>query len=294
MARRGRLNVPTPVTNLAAFQNLYGADSSMGELVPQVGQFFLNGGSTAWITRIADAAAAAAAVTLSNEAGNAVMTLTASDAGADGNLIRAEIDYDTPNPEGGFNLTLYRRLVGATGAVTRDGLETFTDLSMNPTSGRFVETIVNSSSQLVTAAVDRVALAAIVALAPGVSVSGLVLPPAPADVFTALALRFGNDPAATRSITIAVDGQPAIPVTFAQGANLTAFIANLQSTINARLAASGQTGAVVVAANVVAAVRLLTISSAGGTVVISAAQQNDVAAPLQLGVVNGGLEINRW
>jgi GAF domain-containing protein len=53
-------------------------------------------------------------------------------------------------------------------------------------------------------------------------------------------------------------------------------------------------GAVVVAANVVAAVRLLTISSAGGTVVISAAQQNDVAAPLQLGVVNGGLEINRW
>ena len=49
------------VRNLAAFQNLYGADASMGELVPQVGQFFLNGGSTAWITRIADAAAAAAA-----------------------------------------------------------------------------------------------------------------------------------------------------------------------------------------------------------------------------------------
>src|SRR5712692_6990097 len=73
MARRGRLNVPTPVTNLAAFQNLYGADSSMGELVPQVGQFFLNGGSTAWITRIADAAAAAAAVTLRNEAGNTVL-----------------------------------------------------------------------------------------------------------------------------------------------------------------------------------------------------------------------------
>src|SRR5438132_12602360 len=58
MARRGRLNIPTRVTNLAAFQNLYGADASMGELVPQVGQFFLNGGSTAWITRIATETAA--------------------------------------------------------------------------------------------------------------------------------------------------------------------------------------------------------------------------------------------
>ena len=60
-------------------------------------------------------------MTLSNEAGNAVLTLTARDAGADGNLIRAEVDYDTPNPEGSFNLTLYRRVVGPTGAVTRDG-----------------------------------------------------------------------------------------------------------------------------------------------------------------------------
>src|SRR6266446_2480811 len=104
MARRGRLNIPTRVTNLAAFQNLYGGDASMGELVPQVGQFFLNGGSTAWITRIADAVAAPAAVTLRNEAGNtAVLMLAARDAGGDGNLLRAEIDYDTPNPEGSFN-----------------------------------------------------------------------------------------------------------------------------------------------------------------------------------------------
>src|SRR5436309_13641432 len=122
MARRGRLGTPTRVTNLTQFQTIYGSDASMGELVPQVGQFFLNGGSTAWIMRIADATAAAAAVTLSDEAGNAVLTLAARDAGGDGNLLRAEIDYDTPNPAGSFKLTLYRRLVGPTGTVTRDSL----------------------------------------------------------------------------------------------------------------------------------------------------------------------------
>jgi hypothetical protein len=66
LTRRGRLGTPTRVTNLAQFQTLYGNDASMGELVPQVGQFFLNGGSTAWIMRIADATAAAAAVTLNS------------------------------------------------------------------------------------------------------------------------------------------------------------------------------------------------------------------------------------
>src|SRR5437764_770944 len=120
MARRGRLGTPTRVTNLTQFQTIYGSDASMGELVPQVGQFFLNGGSTAWIMRIADATAASAAVTLNNEAGQPVLRLTAADAGTDGNLTRAEVDYGTANPESTFNLTLYRRLVGPTGTVTRD------------------------------------------------------------------------------------------------------------------------------------------------------------------------------
>ena len=143
----------------------------MGELVPQVGQFFLNGGSTAWIMRIAHGAAAAA-VTLNNEAGQPVLRLTANDAGEDSNLIRAEVDYDTANPEATFNLRLYRRLVGPTGTVTQDGLETFTNLSMNPASGRFVETVVNSSSLLVTAQ----SVAAVADDVPGFSMSGLMLP----------------------------------------------------------------------------------------------------------------------
>jgi len=292
MTRRGRLGTPTRVTNLAQFQTLYGNDASMGELVPQVGQFFLNGGSTAWIMRIADATAAAAAVTLNNEAGQPVLRLTAADAGTDGNLIRAEVDYNTANPEGTFNLTLYRRLVGPTGTVTRDGLETFTNLSMNPSSGRFVETIVNSASLLVTAQVDA-GVAALIAGVHGISISGLMLPPAPndADAFATIQQRFA--PAATRSIMISVDGQPAIPVSFALGPDLAGFTTNMRDAINARLGASGMTGAVAVdLPTLVPGTRQLTVTSNGGGVVISAAQQNDVAAALQLGVVNGGIEIS--
>ncbi|MCW3476059.1 phage tail sheath family protein [Limobrevibacterium gyesilva] len=298
MARLGRLDTPTRVTNLTAFQKLYGTDASMGELVPQVGQFFLNGGSTAWITRIADATAAAAAVTLANEAGQPVLTLTALDAGTDGNLIRAEIDYDTPNPESSFNLTLYRRVVGPTGTVTRTGLETFTDLSINPASGRFIETVVNANSALVSVAVNGPAVAGIVAGVEGVSFSGLIFPVLDADAHTAIALRFGNNPAATRSITISLDGQPAIPVTFAQEVDLPTFLTGLTNAINTRLTTSGLIGTVTVTLrtqpNSVTGGRLLEIRSAGGGVVVSAAPPNDAASLLQLGVANGGLEISRW
>src|SRR5213075_1706714 len=90
--------------------------------------------------------------------------------------------------------------------------------------GRFIETVVNSASLLVSAQVDA-GVAAMVAGVPGVSISGLILPAANVDVFTAIAQRFGNNAANNRSISIAVDGQPAIPVTFAQGADLPGFIA---------------------------------------------------------------------
>jgi uncharacterized protein len=293
-ARRGRLGTPTRVTNLAQFQALYGNDASMGELVPQVGQFFLNGGSTAWIMRIANGAAAAA-VTLNNEAGQAVLTLTANDAGEDGNLLRAEVDYDTSNPESTFNLTVYRRIVGPTGTVTQAGLETFNDLSMNSKSGRSVETVVNSASLLVSAQINAGVVDPMVHNVPGVSISGLMFPPADPDVFTAIEQRFGTNQANTRSIMISVDGQPAIPVTFAQGADLAGFINNMQTAINTALPSQGMTGAVAVEMTPAAdGIRQLKVTSNGGSVVISSAQQSDVAAALQLGVANGGIEISRW
>src|SRR5206468_7164964 len=71
--------------------------------------------------------------------------------------------------------------------------------------------------------------------------------------------------------------------------------ANMQSAINARLAASGMTGSVTVdLPTLIPGTRQLRVTSNGGSVVISVAQQNDAAVALQLGVANGGVEISGW
>ena len=79
MARRKRLNVPTRGTSRPEFERIFGSDASIGELVPQVFQFFLNGGGCAWITRVAHGAVQAE-VTLANEAGQDALSLRACDA----------------------------------------------------------------------------------------------------------------------------------------------------------------------------------------------------------------------
>src|SRR6185503_5645152 len=51
-AERGRMNQPIRIFSVAGFQREYGPTTS-GELADQVRQFFLNGGSDAWVCRAA-------------------------------------------------------------------------------------------------------------------------------------------------------------------------------------------------------------------------------------------------
>ena len=99
MTKRGRMRVATRVLSLADYDRGFSADTTISETTDQVRQFFLNGGRTAFIMRIADATAAPAGVDLLNETGAVVLKITAKDAGADGNLIRVEVDYNTSAPE---------------------------------------------------------------------------------------------------------------------------------------------------------------------------------------------------
>ena len=94
---------------------------------------------------------------------------------------------------------------------------------------------------------------------------------------------------------ISVDGQPAIPVAFARGADLAGFINNMRTAINTALLSQGMTGTVAVGVTPAAdGIRQLRVTSNGGSVAIGSAQQSNVAAALQLGVANGGIEITRW
>ena len=77
MLGQGPFEIPTRVLSLTEFQRVFGA-SAPGEMADQVQQFYVNGGTEAWIMRIADDARAAR-ITIKNSDGTDTLRLTARD-----------------------------------------------------------------------------------------------------------------------------------------------------------------------------------------------------------------------
>lgn len=277
MAGKGPMDMPTRVLSQTEFERLYGT-SGPGELIDQVRQFYVNGGGEAWIMRIANGAAAAA-VTLNNEANAAALRLVARDKGNAGNMIRAEVDYDTGSPERTFNLTLYRHALRSDGGFDRTDVETHTNLSMDASSSRFAPNILNGASALVTAADVGAAPAA----TGGVSMGGAIY-----DAATAQAMLIAAFPA-PGTFKVSIDNLPPVDVTIPVlanesdfgGAIVTAYAMQQGATVNAT------SGFVAFAGGSV-----LRIASTTGAVAITAGTTNDATVPLMLGAGAGGLEFD--
>src|SRR5262249_15535159 len=174
MTMRGRLGVPTRVLSFTDYERAFGNNTVISEMTDQVRQFFLNGGQQAFITRIADGAKAASVHLRDARRIGTVLTVAAKDAGLDGNQIRVEVDYDTPSPESTFNLTVFREVVNTvSGKLEIERTEGFSNLSMNPSDGRFVENIVNQQSTLVD--VKRVVNEGLIPPFAGYSLSGILI-----------------------------------------------------------------------------------------------------------------------
>ena len=289
MTRRGRMRAATRVLSFADYERSFGTDVTISEMTDQVRQFFLNSGREAFIMRIADATAAPARGDLRNEAGTVVMTLTAKDDGVDGNLIRVEVDYDAPSPEATFNLRAFRRVIDIFGVPKIETDETFSNLSMDPASGRFVSTIVNQQSTLINVSVPG-------GLVPGqgFSRSGILVDAVDNDV--AATTLNGQVTATAKAISISVDGQtpvlvvlpplavpaPAADPLQAWGQAINTALTPVGAQITATLQA-GPTGS--------RYVEFRSTKAAGGSVVISPAPITDATGALQLGVAQGGLEV---
>lgn len=290
MVQRGKLDAPTRVLSFPDYQRKFGTDTAASEMTDQVSQFFLNGGQEAWITRIANNAAAAS-VQLENEAGIPVMTATACEAGPDGNLIQLEVDYDTAQPEETFNLRVFRPVTNAFGVVQIETDERFSGLSMDPSSGNYVETIVNQQSDLIRIDVED-------ALTPseGFSLSGLFFETDDTANTTLASLLSST----TNSIQISVDGSPLVPVvlpdSFAPADNPFSLV---EDRINMALTPFSRKISVGLVSNGLTSSRYLEIRSTntddtpkpGGSVTIQPAAANDATVALQLGTAQGGLEI---
>ena len=291
MARKGDVGRPTPIRGIDQFEQVFGDDVSYGELVPQVGQFFLNGGADAIVMRIAGAGIAPSSVTLRNPGGTGVLELTAKSAGALGQEIRALVDYDTATPELTFNIELFRRSVDANGAIQIGENEFFGDLTMNPASPRYAVTLLTQGSALVNAALPGGALAPTNA---GFSQSALLLPMADPATIAVL------DPAlaAGDRLVVAVDGGAPVNVTLPSPVGVVAtWLTNFGDAVNAALVANGQPGGVAATLVPFGANRALRLTSNGGTgdsVVVTGAAQSDATAVLELGAGAGGIEIGRY
>ena len=148
--KRGPANQPTHIFSYGDFQRTFGDLDPDSPLTYAVQQFFLNGGSEAWIVRVA-VNALNATVTVRNFAEDTdVLTLRANSSGTWANTLRITVDYGTANPQSLFNLTVTEYVV-ANGMLVPGTTESFLNLTMNKSAPTYAVDVINANSKLLGA-----------------------------------------------------------------------------------------------------------------------------------------------
>jgi phage tail sheath protein FI len=160
--RRAPVDVPLRVFSLGDLERAFGGLHRDDEAGYAIQQFFLNGGSSAWVVRVAGDTPDAprpAEVTLQDATGAAVLRAFAGrrhqgrpapDPGTWGDSLRIDVDYDTRDPS---DLTLFNLVVSEVATV--DGRlaivrsEAYANVSTDAASPDYVIERVNEDSKLV-------------------------------------------------------------------------------------------------------------------------------------------------
>lgn len=144
-AEKGSLIGAERIFNFTEFQNKYGGFLSSSYLAHGVYQYFNNGGSIAYIVRVAGDNTATASLVLADRATapQETMTVSAASPGAWGNAIEIMITDGTVNPNSEFNLYVYDG-PGSDAAL----LESFENLSLVDTASNYVETATSTSKYI--------------------------------------------------------------------------------------------------------------------------------------------------
>ncbi len=145
---RGAVNDATQIFSFADFERRFGGLSLDSDLSYTVNHFFLNGGATAYIVRVASGASAASVGLLTAPGGTLTLTASAKSEGQWGNALLLSVDYATSNPASLFNLTV-RELVERSGRLVEARVETHRNLSMNAFSGNYAVDAVSAASDLI-------------------------------------------------------------------------------------------------------------------------------------------------
>ncbi len=157
---RGPLDKAVQIYSFGDFQREFGGLRTTSEASYAIRQFFLNGGSEAWVVRVTDGLnpATASAGSANDEAGALAMSLEAGrivggtsveDPGVWGDGLRVDIDYASKDPAALFNLTVTE--VDSAGRVQRS--EQFNNLS-DAAGVNNARAKVNENSKLVQITAD--------------------------------------------------------------------------------------------------------------------------------------------
>lgn len=156
---RGPADSPVQVFNLGEFEKTFGGLNRTREASYAVQQFFLNGGTQAWIVRVAPGGTAASVImrgqagggpapVLLARAGRQVNRVSAADPGVWGGALRIDADYQTADPATQFNLSISEISDdGGREQVLRN--ETFRNLIIDPTRPNDAIAVVNNGSTLI-------------------------------------------------------------------------------------------------------------------------------------------------
>ena len=272
--RKGEPNRAISITSFSDFERLYGGLDRDSPVSYAVRQFFLNGGSQAYVVRVATGFATAG-WTLADASPAPVLDIAAASPGRWGNDLRVTVQTTgVRNPDADFNLVV-RQL--QSDGVTLVDVETHRNLSLDSKSSQYVESVVDNASASLRVK-RRTGLAFAQA---GAAVSGApTFPLAPGDT------TIGGVVDGVTPFLLALSGAPFADINALVTAATTAIAA--VPGLSALLAASES------AADGTAGVGHLKLSSLttgeSSSVVIAGGAFGGLAASTKLGLSNGGRE----
>jgi uncharacterized protein len=146
----GQVDKAVRIFNFGDYERAFGGLNRDSEIGYAVQQFFVNGGSDAYVVRVAQGAVAAQ-ITLGSDTTvtpTPVLHVSALTPGLWGNNLRLDVDYATTNPDSTFNLTVTRyELQGTT--LVPIAAEQHRNLGMNSNASNFAPRVVTAASQLI-------------------------------------------------------------------------------------------------------------------------------------------------
>lgn len=147
---RGPMNQAVQITSYADFERTFGGLDSKSEASYGIMQYYLNGGQTAWVVRVADGNPQSATTTL-QDAGSPphdTLVVSAANEGEWGNNLRVAAVATNPPDPAVFNLVV-QEVEKSDGSTRVVQSEAFFNLTMNKNDAQYALEVVNDGSMLV-------------------------------------------------------------------------------------------------------------------------------------------------